>query len=83
MDKNAVNETTCTNTMNTNWHFFFVPLFTLCLCVINQAKFKQLPVMLIISMAGYVVNNFVQKYTSSSTVSGTIGALMIGTLANM
>lgn len=83
MDKNAVSETTCANPLNSYWHLLFVPLFTLCLCVINQAKWKQLPVMLFISFTGYVVNTYTQKYTSSSTVSGTLGALMIGVLANM
>lgn len=83
MDKHAVSETTCSNSLNSNWDFLFVPLFTLCLCIINQAKWKQLPVMVFISFAGYVVNSFTNKYTSSSTVSGTLGALTIGVFANM
>lgn len=83
MDKNAVSETTCANPLSSYWNFLFVPLFTICLCVINQAKWKQLPVMIFISFAGYVVNFYTQKATTSSTVSGTLGALMIGVLANM
>lgn len=83
MDEHAVSETTCDNPLNSNWDLLFVPLFTLCLCVINQAKFRQLPVMLSISFAGYVVNSYTNKSTTSSTVSNTLGALTIGVLANM
>ncbi|PSR88485.1 hypothetical protein BD289DRAFT_452731 [Coniella lustricola] len=82
MDKNAVSETTCSNPLNSYWDLLFVPLFTVCLCVINQAKWKQIPVMLGISFAGYVVNSFTNKAVSSSTVSNTLGALTIGVLAN-
>lgn len=83
MDKNAVSDTTCSNPLNSYWDLLFVPLFTICLCVINQAKWKQMPVMLGISFVGYVVNSFSNKATSSSTVSNTLGALAIGVLANL
>ncbi|KAF3764406.1 hypothetical protein M406DRAFT_291478 [Cryphonectria parasitica EP155] len=83
MDQNAVSETTCENPLNSYWDLLFVPLFTVCLCIINQAKVKQMPVMLMISFAGYVVNSFTDKATNSSTVSNTLGALTIGVLANI
>lgn len=83
MDKNAVSSTTCSNPLNSYWDLLFVPLFTLCLCVINQAKYKQLPVMITISFAGYVVNSYTNKALDSSTISNTLGALTIGVLANL
>lgn len=83
MDENAVSETTCSKPLSGFWNLLFVPLFTICLCIINQAKWKQLPVMLGISFAGYVVNYFTTQATGSSTVSNTLGALTIGVLANM
>jgi uncharacterized membrane protein YjjB (DUF3815 family) len=83
MDKNAVSSTSCSNPLNSYWNLLFVPLFTLCLCVINQAKYKQLPVMLTISFAGYVVNSYTNKSLDSSTISNTLGALTIGVLANL
>ncbi|POS74980.1 hypothetical protein DHEL01_v206630 [Diaporthe helianthi] len=83
MDKNAVSSTTCPKPLNSYWNLLFVPLFTLCLCVINQAKYKQLPVMVTISFAGYVVNSYTNKYLDSSTISNTLGALTIGLLANL
>lgn len=83
MDKNATSSTTCSEPMNSYWYLLFVPLFTLCLCIINQAKWKQLPVMLFISFAGYVVSSYSNKALDSSTVSNTLGALTIGVLANL
>jgi uncharacterized membrane protein YjjB (DUF3815 family) len=64
--------------------FPFVPAFTLCLIVINQAKWKQAPVMLAISFAGYVVNFFsVRKFSPDPQVANTLGALTIGVLGNL
>ncbi|KAI3391633.1 hypothetical protein diail_7001 [Diaporthe ilicicola] len=83
MDKNATSSTSCANPLNSYWDLLFVPLFTLCLCIINQAKYKQLPVMLTISFAGYVVNSYTNKSLNSSTISNTLGALTIGLLANL
>lgn len=83
MDKNAVSSTTCSDSLGSNWNLLFVPLFTLCLCIINQAKWKQMPIMLIIAFVGYIVNNQVDKASNSSIVSNTLGALTVGVVANM
>ncbi|KAF2425751.1 DUF1212-domain-containing protein [Tothia fuscella] len=84
IDKNATSATTCTAPMPDFWYFFFVPVFTLCLSIINQAKWKQAPVMLFISFAGYVVNVFsARRFRGNTQVSQTLGALCIGILANL
>jgi len=57
-DANATTATTCSQPMSKYWTWFFVPAFALCLAIINQAKWKQTPVMLVIAFAGYVVNFF-------------------------
>ncbi|KAK4634629.1 Pheromone-regulated membrane protein 10 [Fulvia fulva] len=84
MDKNATSETTCRNQVPEYWFFFFVPGFTMCLIIINQAKWKQAPVMMIIAFAGYVVNYFsARRFSGNTQVSNTLGALAIGVLANL
>jgi uncharacterized membrane protein YjjB (DUF3815 family) len=84
MDKNATSATTCTNPMGEYWKWFFVPAFTMCLCVINQAKWEQTPVMLLIAFAGYVVNFFsAKKFPSAPQISNTFGALAVGVLGNL
>ncbi|EME49384.1 hypothetical protein DOTSEDRAFT_68236 [Dothistroma septosporum NZE10] len=84
LDKNATSETTCKNQIPEYWFFFFVPGFTMCLIVINQAKWKQAPVMMIIAFAGYVVNYFsARRFSGNTQVSNTLGALAIGVLANL
>lgn len=84
MDANATSATTCQAPLGQYYKWIFVPLFTMCLCVINQAKWKQTPVMLGISFAGYVVNFFTsQRFPSSAQLSNTFGALTVGVLGNL
>ncbi|KAK7966317.1 uncharacterized protein PG986_000594 [Apiospora aurea] len=84
MDDNAVSSTTCSNQLNWRWNFFFVPLFALCLSVANQAKYKQMPVMVVVSVAGYTVNYFSGLRFKAAPKSATcwVLSLVIGILAN-
>lgn len=85
-DRQATSSVHCIKPLNTSvaWKLTFVCLFTLCLCILNQAKWKQMPVMLAISMAGYCVSSFSSGYfRGNSQVSNTLGALAIGVLANL
>ncbi|GKT48151.1 universal stress protein A family protein [Colletotrichum spaethianum] len=84
IDKHAESRTTCTNPLNRNWYFLFVPGFTLCLCIINQAKWKQTPVMIIISLAGFLVNSYSSDFfVGNAQISNMLGALTVGLLANL
>ncbi|KAM0263568.1 hypothetical protein ACHAQJ_001188 [Trichoderma viride] len=86
LDNGAASATTCDNPLSANraWSFLFVPGFTLCLCVINQAKWKQTPVMTVMSVAGFCVNSYSSQYfESNSQISNMLGALAIGILANL
>lgn len=86
LDKNAASATHCDNPLSQNraWSLLFVPGFTLCLCIINQAKWKQTPVMTIMSLAGFCVNSYSSQYfESNSQISNMLGALTIGILANL
>ncbi|GJC80346.1 uncharacterized UPF0442 protein [Colletotrichum liriopes] len=84
IDKHAESRTTCTNPLNRNWYLLFVPGFTLCLCIINQAKWKQTPVMIIISLAGFLVNSYSSDFfVGNPQISNMLGALTVGLLANL
>lgn len=84
MDGAASSETVCADPLPGKWYFLFVPMFTLCLIVINQAKWHQAPAMLVIALAGYVVNYFsARRFVGNTQVSNTLGALAIGVLANV
>ncbi|TVY14606.1 Uncharacterized UPF0442 protein [Lachnellula arida] len=84
MDPNASSATSCTDPIGQYYKWIFVPLFALCLCIINQAKWKQIPMMLIIAFIGYVVNFFsAKKFPSSAQISNTLGALAIGVVGNL
>jgi uncharacterized membrane protein YjjB (DUF3815 family) len=84
MDSNASSATTCSDPLPEYYRFFFVPAFTLCLCIINQAKWKQMPIMLGIACMGYVVNFFsTKRFPSNAQISNTLGALAIGVVGNL
>ena len=84
MDRHATSETVCQSPISGYWKFFFVPPFTICLIVINQGRLMQMPVMVLISLAGYVVNFFSSlKFPSNVQVSQTLGALAIGLMGNL
>ncbi|KAK0748456.1 hypothetical protein B0T21DRAFT_279593 [Apiosordaria backusii] len=91
MDENASSAIHCsvgeewyTKRPPPDYYIFFVIPFTLCLCAINQAKWKQTPVQVFISIAGYLVNNYASRFfKGNSVVSSSLGALTIGVLANL
>lgn len=65
-------------------HFPFVPIFAMLLAIINQTKWKQIPVMVIIAVCGYITNYFsTKKLGPSSEVANTVGAFTIGILGNL
>ncbi|KAI8931609.1 hypothetical protein NX059_011263 [Plenodomus lindquistii] len=83
MDSNATSRTTCHEPMSTNFYYLFVPAFAICLMIVNQAKYKQIPSMTVIAFIGWVVNFHSSKYfKSNAQVSNTLGALAIGIAAN-
>lgn len=87
LDANASTDYACpTNPINNEYleRFPFAMLFTLSLSIVNQAKWKQIPMMLVISFSGYVVNYFASKrFQSSTQISCALGAFVIGVLGNL
>ncbi|KIV86191.1 hypothetical protein PV11_01821 [Exophiala sideris] len=64
--------------------FIWVPIFAVCLAIINQAKWAQVPVMTLISFCGYQANFWVsQKLANNIQVANAIGAFVIGCMANL
>ena len=92
LDRKAVTTVSCPTPENMDWwtknplvsRFPFVPLFTMCLIIINQAKWKQAPVMLLISFAGYQVNYWsAQRFSNNVQIANALGALAIGVIGNL
>lgn len=84
MDKNATSRTQCHDPMSESFYYLFVPAFAICLMVVNQAKFKQMPSMTVIAFIGWVVNFQSSTYfKSNAQISNTLGALAIGIAANV
>ncbi|KAM0275048.1 hypothetical protein ACHAQH_007609 [Verticillium albo-atrum] len=84
LDENAISETTCRNPIDSYYSFIFVPLFVICISMLYQAKWKQMPVMVIVASAGYIVNFFSGKrFVAAPQIANTLGALAVGVLANL
>ena len=84
IDRKATSAATCESPLPQYYPFSFVPLFAFSLMVLNQAKWKQMPVMLVIACAGYVVSYFSAKnLESNAPVSSALAAIAISFLANM
>jgi uncharacterized membrane protein YjjB (DUF3815 family) len=84
IDSNATNETQCHEPLNRYWNFLFVPAYVFFTTFTVQAKYKQMPAMIAIALAGYVVNFYANmKFTTSAPIAYTFGAFTIGVLANL
>ncbi|EGE01968.1 DUF1212 domain membrane protein Prm10 [Trichophyton equinum CBS 127.97] len=66
------------------YNFPSVIAFTVCLTLINQAKWKQVPVMAIFSFIGYLVNFFTSKaFPHNLQIANCMGAFAIGIMGNL
>lgn len=87
MDGNANSNTNCPASPIRNQYlqrFPFVLAMSFWLVIINQGKFRQAPVMMVIAFTGYVVNFFsTKKIGNNSEVANTLGAFTIGILGNL
>ncbi|KAI3391096.1 hypothetical protein diail_7947 [Diaporthe ilicicola] len=84
VDPNAASESTCRDPLSSHWNFLFIPLYAFFSTVMVQAKWKQMPVMILIATAGYAVNFWSsQKFSASAPIAYTFGAFTIGVLANL
>ncbi|KAI3406577.2 PRM10 [Candida oxycetoniae] len=86
VDHNATSQNSCLpgHTVNDKFRIIFVPLFAVMLALINQAKWRQLPVMIVITAASYVATYFAGKHFSTVTeFTSCIGAFIIGVLGNL
>ncbi|KAJ5988671.1 hypothetical protein N7481_003881 [Penicillium waksmanii] len=88
MDGNATSSSTCSNLSiygsEYTRQFPFVAIYAIFLAIVNQGKWKQMPVMVVIAVSGYITNYFsTTKLGSNSEVANTVGAFTIGVLGNL
>nr|UJH94599.1 Prm10 [Starmerella bombicola] len=81
----AVTDTTCQHTadVDAKWKILFVPAATLFMALVNQAGYRQLPVMVIIGSAGYAVQYFVAANVKATAFTSAIGAFTMGVIGNL
>lgn len=84
--KGATSDTKCAadHLIDPKFRILFVPMFSLCLGLINQAKLLQLPIMILIASTGYVGNYFAGLHFKEVTeFTASIGAFIVGILGNL
>ena len=79
----ATNSTSCEGAISPWFRFIFVPAFTICLLVVNQAHPSQFPVAVLIAGAGYVVNYFSSLHLNTPQVANAVGAFAVGLIGNL
>ncbi|KAI9892138.1 MAG: hypothetical protein M1814_001844 [Vezdaea aestivalis] len=84
-DKSATSDTTCRQGIKGQYMpWLFVPPFTVCLMILNDAKLHQAIPMILVSFAGYITNWFTaSKLPCNAQLSQTVGALVVGVLGNL
>ncbi|KAG6063607.1 hypothetical protein E4U16_000857 [Claviceps sp. LM84 group G4] len=88
MDSNATGATHCQNPLSREWSLLFVPCFTICLCIILHAKWRQIPAMLAVAVAGFCVVRYSTGYLTShfspnAHFPPVLGALTVAILASL
>ncbi|KAG6010795.1 hypothetical protein E4U21_004183 [Claviceps maximensis] len=83
-DYHATSATTCSDPIPSLYGFIFVPPFIVCIAILYQAKWQQMPVMVLIAFTGYIVNFFSSlKFMASPQIANMLGALAVGIMANL
>ncbi|KAG6040307.1 hypothetical protein E4U41_000952 [Claviceps citrina] len=83
-DVHATSATTCSDSVPSLYGFLFVPPFIVCISILYQAKWQQMPVMVLIAFTGFIVNFFSSlKFAASPQLASMLGALSVGILANL
>ncbi|OBA20165.1 DUF1212-domain-containing protein [Metschnikowia bicuspidata var. bicuspidata NRRL YB-4993] len=86
VDSKATNAATCEtgHGLDDRWRILMVPLFSICLGLINQARWDQLPVQTLITAISYIGTYYSGKHFVNVTeFTAAIGAFIIGILGNM
>ncbi|KAF3200433.1 hypothetical protein TWF106_003376 [Orbilia oligospora] len=84
VDSKATSSKSCSNVMSDYYKFLFVLVFTLCLNVLNQCKWKQIPMSLGISISGFAVNFFAtRRFPTNVQIANALGAFTIGVIGNL
>lgn len=84
IDKGAINTTTCsTGGLAPMWNLLFIPAFTVFATLGVEARWSQLPPMVIIASAGYAVYYFSAKHFSIAQFNAALGAFTVGLLSNL
>lgn len=84
IDSSATSSTSCQPSSPFWWQVIFVIPFTICYIIVNQAKWKQMPVMIIVTLAGWLVNHFTANaFSQVPSISQALGALTVGVMANL
>ena len=84
IEETATSEMSCRDPIPDIYSFLFVPLYILCVILLQQGRWRQVPVMLFISLTGYTVNHFCSiRFPDYAQISTAIAALTVGLMEKL
>lgn len=86
LDSGATSAIICSTTQPFYWQVAFVVPFTFCWVLVQQAPWAKIPAMLLVTLAGWLVNHFAstaKSLNATPQIPQALGALTAGTLANL
>lgn len=84
IDADANSNPVCQEPMDRLWNLLFVPFFSVQVALINRAKWRQIPVMVLITFLSYGATFVsVDLFNGSFTFANSIGGFVIGLLGNV
>ena len=84
MDASSTSATHCQDVWPFWWQVVFVLPFTVSYVIVNRGNWRDMPGMLVVTLAGWLVIHFSsQRFSSIPALGQALGALTVGILANL
>lgn len=78
----ATSETFCQSNMPSFFPFMFLLPLVVCISVLSQARWQQMPVMTVISAAGWLITNLLREKVVTE-IANLCGAFALGCMVNL
>ena len=81
-DSHATTQTTCDDIMPVYFPFVFLLPLIVCIGILSQARWRQIPIMTVISAAGWLITNLLKKKVVTE-IANLCGAFVLGCIVNV
>ena len=82
MDTNATSQDICSDTMPVYFPYIFLLPLVICITILSQGRWQQLPVVATVTISGYAVTTILRNKLVTE-LANLAGAFVLGCLVNM